>query len=411
MTAFACLRVLPPPQLQSRQGLEGLINRYACVFLETRWSWPRRFEVMALTSFLLVDPRAERLEMKCLQDLSYDLQLRLFGSSGDGGMVELVAFEGDPDEVARFANLEPDELRRAMIPEALTPPLVGRMTRITVDQVCPVAMPGSPDPEAPSGPGRSPPPEQPLTPSFSGIYFAPREAFLGCVVGGRETGYSLVDGSHPRQREAARAHDARVIALAADILDRQPTFVGACHLPVCYASLIHRQEREDYQTWLQALPRARRGNLAVSVYDTPRDPSFSALSQVKTFLDPYFRIVDLQTLDPEFAVERLAFQAVHSVTLVLPDASPLARIAAIRRFADRIPLFRQKRIWPAITNVRNAVEFESCLARRIPFVSGQAVTASLSQPVGALALPPDQLPLDDHVLRQTAVAGVDVATA
>jgi hypothetical protein len=403
MTAFACLRILPPSDLHSRPGLEGLINRYACAFLEARWSWPRRFEVMSLSAFLLADPRTPTLEQKILQDLAYDLQLRLFGSGG-AGEVELIVFEGESGEVARFASLDQHEVRRAVRSETLAPPLVGRLTRITVDDVRPIAVPGSPNPDLPPAPVRTAVDPAPATPCFQGVYFAGREAFVGCAVSNRESGFNLVDGLHPAQRDIAREHDAGIIAMAVDLLARQARFSGMFYLPVCYTSLIHRQEREDYRHWLNALPESRRSNLAVSVYDTPRDPSFSALSQVKAFLDSYFKVVDLQTGDPDFAVERLAIKAVHSVTLVLPEASQLARIAAIRRFAERIDLFRQKRIWPSISNVRNAVELETCLARRIPFVAGRAVSGPLSHPVGLLSLGPDQLPLDDRALHQAAAA-------
>lgn len=401
MTAFACLRILSPPELHSRPGLEGLINRYACSFLETRWCWPRRFEVMSLSCFLLADPREATLDPRTVQDLAYDLQLRLFGSGG-AGQVELIVFEGESSEVVQFAGLDQHEVRKAARGEQTCPAFVGRLTRVTAAdiQTFPSRGPGdlapaTADQSARSGPGLP-------TPAFQGLYFAAKDTFVGSFIGGRESGYNIADGLFPKHRDQARHHDRTMIALTVELLRRQPSFAGMFYVPICYAPLIHRQERQDYLGWLNALPQGRRNNLAVSVYDTPRDPSFSALSQIRAFLEGYFKVVDLLTLDPDFAVERLAPGAVQSVTLVLPEASQLARIAAIRRFAGRIDLFRQRRIWPAVTNVRNAVELETCLARRIPFVSGRTVTATLTHPVGVQPLPVDNLPLDDRMLREAA---------
>ncbi|MCF8505746.1 MAG: hypothetical protein K9G59_12610 [Caulobacter sp.] len=356
---------------------------------------------MSLSCFLLVDPRAQGLDARTVQDLAYDLQLRLFGSGG-GGEVELIAFEGDSQQVARFASLDQHDVRRAAAGDSMAPPLVGRLTRITAADVTPIAIPGMPEPGTdPQVSGRVAPAEI-QTPVFNGVYFAAKETFLGSAICSREIGFNIVDGIHPTSRDMARMHDSTMVSLAAETLKQRPDFTGMIYVPLCYAPLIHRQEREVYTGWLNALPKERRSNLAVAVYDTPRDPSFSALSQIKAFLDGYFKVVDLRTFDPDFSVERLAPGAVQSVTLILPDASQLTRIAAIRRFAERMDKFRQKRIWPSVTNVRNAVEFETCLARRIPFVSGRAISTGLAAPVGVETVPAGDLPVDDRYFRDVA---------
>ncbi|HEX7761147.1 MAG TPA: hypothetical protein VF459_16695, partial [Caulobacteraceae bacterium] len=134
MASFACLRVLTPENLGGRADFGALVNKFASAFLATRWSFPRRFELLGPCTYLLIEPRGGDLDHSQLRDMAVDLQLRLFGTGGDGD-VTLVAFEGVAAEVARFAALPPEDVDRILAGASYKPAFCGRLARITADAV------------------------------------------------------------------------------------------------------------------------------------------------------------------------------------------------------------------------------------------------------------------------------------
>ena len=133
--------------------------------------------------------------------------------------------------------------------------------------------------------------------------------------------------------------------------------------------------------------------MTASVYDTPRDPAFGALAQIRAMLGRYVANIDLQTHDPGFEIEKLPPQAVNSVTLVLPDADPRARMAILRRFTDRLDLYRRLQVWGGVTDVRSRAELMACVAAKVPFVTGAAVCRMQTGPIGGRLQPLEALPI------------------
>src|SRR6201996_8346212 len=129
--AMACLRVIimAPPGAQQADDLQALVAKVINAFLQSRWEWPRRFEQMTPYSFVLTDPRADRMDKRGLKALASELQLKLFGSDGEGE-VSLLLFEGSDLEVHRFARLSVDEVERMLAGETLQPPFEGGLNHI-----------------------------------------------------------------------------------------------------------------------------------------------------------------------------------------------------------------------------------------------------------------------------------------
>jgi hypothetical protein len=395
MASFACLRVLLPAAVAERPELAGLVNKFAGAFLESRWAWPRRFEALGPGVYLLIEPRGGQLDHLQMREMASDLQLKLFGTGGEGE-VALVTFEGDAPEVARFAALQDLDLANILAGLNHTPPFEGRLARITADGVAPIALPKIAQSQAANRAPRAPPrPAKVGQPIFYGVYFTPKEFFVGSAVGLQDARYNLMDGSRPLTAEAAQDFDENTIAALGRALDEWPSVKGLFFAPICYASLIHRVVRETYATVLETLPQARREQLAVAVYDAPRELSYASAPKVREFLRAYFDYVDLQTNDPAFAVERLPEGLANSVTLVLPDADAATRLAAIRRFSANRTAYKSRRIWAAVTNVRTQGELEMCFANGVPFVSGRAVSAAMERAPGNRAVPASALPLRD----------------
>ena len=101
-----------------------------------------------------------------------------------------------------------------------------------------------------------------------------------------------------------------------------------------------------------------------------------------------------------------AGQEGRAFTLMLPEGDAHQRLSALRRFAERLTHYKQRRIWPAVTNVRRRAELDCAVRLRIPFVTGPAVCAPLSTPAGGRAVALANLPL---TLREEGVPRPQVA--
>jgi hypothetical protein len=253
----------------------------------------------------------------------------------------------------------------------------------------------APEPEIATAPPAEPAPPETAWEGAQGIYFIPREVFFGDVVmyvpQNARSHLSLLDGPEHMPRDPV-AFDATCMQIACRMLAERPK-LARLYLPISFTSLVRPSLRSAYEAMLSELPVERRSELAVSVYDVPRDPAFTGLRQARALLEPHFSVIDLRTSDPGFEIEKLPFESVNSVTLMLPEAEPLVRLSVLRRFAEQLPFFKQRRIWAAVTNVRRRAELEAAQRLHIPFVTGPAVCSPVSTPVGGRAAALDMLPM------------------
>ena len=419
MSAVACLRVdvtgecaqMPP------EVLAPLVQKFASAYLETRWSWPRRFQSFTAYCFLLIDPRSDELDLGELRRLSDELQRHLFGT-GDEGEVALLVFEGGQAAVTAFAAMDAKAVAAAVKDPSLLPP-GGRLTRIVAEWREPGAAAAGAAADEPEWAAADDialkreltapqPPGAPAWEGFQGIYFTPRELFYGdvvmCVPANARTHLSLVDGPEHMPRDAV-AFDEACLRIAIRLLAERPRG-SLLFLPMCFSSLVRPSMRDAYQEMLMELPSDRRAELAATVYDVPRDPAFTGLRQVRALLTPHVSAIDLRITDPGFEIEKLPPEAANSVTLMLPEGDAHQRTSALRRFAERLTHYKQRRIWPGVTNVRRPSELEIASRLRIPFVTGPAVCAPVPAPVGGRAVALTNLPLS---LRETWVPRPQIA--
>ena len=416
MAAVACLRVMADEAAHDRPAdMAGVVAKLTSAFLDTRWIWPRRHGRVGVSAFLLADPRALEFDAAELRALASELQVKLFGVEG-AGEVSLLLFEGGQEEIMRFASLSAAGLQAALDGAPGEPPLNGRIRRVTADGIEPVTHAGDPDAPALADDDhhhavsqalleqlRQDDPEtaaasssQPPTAGFHAVYYAPRQNVIGSAVSDGRLGASSLRGVFGNaghiQGEAARHYDAHCLDVAMPVLSGAG-FGGLLFLPLSFSSLVHRPTRELYLPMLARLPAQRRGQLAASVYDVPRDPSFAAMSQLTTFLKQYFSFIDLGVIDPGFRVEKMAASIVNSVTFLITETDQKARLASVRRFMDNRENYKRQKIWPAISHIRSRAELDFCMAQRAPFLSGPAVSDLLDAPADASALAPDALPL------------------
>lgn len=248
--------------------------------------------------------------------------------------------------------------------------------------------------------------EPPAWEGTQGIYFIPRQVFFGDVImyqpRNARAYLSLLDGPDHLPQQP-NAFDAECLRIAQRMLEVRKT-AAPLFVPISFGNLVRSSCRDAYKERLAELPESRRSDLAAMIYDVPRDPALVESREAHAMLDRHFSTIDLRTTDPAFEIERLPRRSVTSVTLMLPNADPFVRLSAMRRFADRMPIYKHWRIWPAVSNVRRAAEVEMAARLGIPFVTGPAVCGPMTNAVGGRTAGPRSLPAVCPVLAPMALA-------
>lgn len=406
MTAIACLKIFVGEDLRftDSDALASLVAKVASAYLETAWAWPRRFGLVAPFSFVLADPRAARLDALELQHMSRDLQHKLFGDKGDGE-VALLMFEGNQTDVMRFASTHGEALKALLAGED-DGQFAGRICKITSRGVTSLKPPGGPLQGAPPAEELAaiepkPPPggiddllnaPQPTT-GWWGIYYLTKERFVGSGVDWRLAWDDLASGAI-EDADVADRDLACLAAAQAQLVDPKPGYI---FLPFSFSSLVKPTVRETYRAPVERFPRALKPRMAASVYDVPRDPSYGAIGQIRSFLSPFFSIIDLHVRDPGFRIESLPSGAANSVTLVLQGADERARLAAITRFMKDEAIYRGKRVWQGVAGVGSLKELDLCRRLKTPFLSGPMIAPLTNTPTGEVACPALNLPIRSWV--------------
>ena len=396
MTALACLKITVGEELRfgDKETMAALVGKVAGAYLETTWLWPRRFGLVAPFSFVLADPRATKLDARELQALARDLQHKLFGDKGEGE-IALLMFEGDQADVMRFAGIPVHQVAALLAGED-DGSFLGRVCKITASEVSSIVPKGGPVVGAPPMEELA---QEPVVPSpariaYRGVFHTGRQIFIGNVAVWREESASSGFGFEPLKADGDVAeHDIPTLQGALPVLD--DLAVGVVFFPLSFSTLVKPSARAELTPWLEKLPKRRRGQLAAAIYDTPRAPSFSALSQIKRYLDPYFSRIDLRVSDPAFQIDDLPPAAAASVTLVLPTATEGVRLAAIARFMREAPAYRRKGVWQGLGDVRTRRELNACIEQGAPFLTGSAITDLLEAPAAVLPCSHLHLPLHD----------------
>ncbi len=395
MTAIACLRIVVGERLQFTDDdtMADLVSRITAAYLETRWSWPRRHGLVAPFAFVLADPRATQLDPRELQVLAAELHQRLFGHEG-AGEVSLLTFEGDQREVMQFAGANDQELR-AFLRGETDQFGAGRLCRITPDDVVSLHPAG--------GPVLGSPPYEALLQepfeaglAFRGVYDSRKESFIGSVAVWQDAdaGALYAAAGLPSINAADLIdHDLEVIravAGAAIAVDQMRLFI-----PISFSTLVKPSARKALALIFEPLPAKARRRMVAVVYETPRSPSFQALTQVRKFLEPHVGSLGLQVTDPDFQIDSLPQNLATSVTLSLQGPDENVRLQTISRFLSQSEAYARKRVLQGVDNVRSRRELQACLKHGAPYLTGPAITATLDRALAPTPCPVFNLPLHE----------------
>lgn len=388
MSCFACLRVdLPAVWAQKFEQIRAPLVKIVDVYLETRWSWPRRFSRLTDLMYLLEAPGAAQLDPSELCRLVDQLQVHLFGKE-ERGEISLLFFEGPSQAVAAFAAFSPGDMLAAIADPDLLP-AGGTLTRVR---------PGAAPVVEGCGPRlHSPAPihtSSRLDVGLSGTYFLAREVFAADLLVAAPEGapyyYATVEGEGALPPDEA-FFDEICFRAAGDMLMRK---AGGLPLgvPVAYSHLVRSAQVRQLERMLTLLPQERRKELNASVYGVPRRLT-AGLAHLHQLLDPYFVTVNLVTSDAAFDLEQVVGQKIGCIVLCVREADASARKAAIQAFAARQETYRRHGVRQVLANLRTAHELK--LAARFGFqlVSGPAVSSFHDEPMGGKSVPFSHLPL------------------
>ncbi len=399
MAASACLRILldvSDEQFAKLNALGPLVTKVTSAFLETRWAWPKRFEIITAFSFMLTDPRALEVDVALLERLADELQVKLFGASSSGD-VTLLLHDGDAADTARFVQIDNGTMRRLTQAPMGPTPFGGRLMQISAAAGAPMSAQWRPlQRDGGQAPVRPAADAEPSDTDFHGIYFVLHQLFIGDALSANTPSalarFSIVDGAEQMPGDHAMEFDLASLTAGAQLLAKK-SFVGSLFLPICYSSLMRESARDAYADKLKPLQLANKKQLAAVIYGVPRVPNFQVFAKLKDLLETCFSYVDLQVTDPGFEIDNVPAGSATSVTLRLPEADERARLAALKRFMERRETYRRLRIWPAVTNVRTQAEIQACVREKACFLSGRAICGAMAAPVGNLTMDPARLPL------------------
>jgi hypothetical protein len=400
MTAVACLRIVIGESLHFTgvDTLAELVARVAGAYLETRWTWPRRHGLVAPFAFALADPRATQLDPRELQVLARELHLRLFGADSDGE-VTLLTFEGDQREVMRFASLNDAKLRALMRGEGDELDL-GRLCRINRDEIVSLRPAGGPIVGVPTMEALAAE-QPPAGVAYGGVYDSRRETFIGSGAIWSDS-IADVDYGEPSIDEVLERDLAVLEAAATAVPQAQHTQL---FVPISFSILVKPSTNVTFVDALAALPQSVRSRLRAVIYDTPRSPSFQALSAMRKKLAPLLGDLSLRVTDPDFQIDNLPPKLAASVMLDLPEGEDQVRLQALIRFGSQADAYGRKRVLQGVNGLRSRKELQACLKYGIPYLTGPAICAALLSPLEQLVCPVFNLPLNEWSRSNNAPAG------
>lgn len=404
MHELACIRIKVSDFDGARNSdhLRALVAKFTEYFLGQRWRLPRRHQLVAPGCFMLSDPRATHLDVNELNELAADLQYHLFGESASGS-VQIFALWGEAAEVAEFSML-PEPLLERLPTRESGDNIAGRLVRIGARTPAEVAVAYRPIRERQTATEDGAAPAAPAAlrasasdaPGFRGVYFSPKQAFFGSVLGVKaEIGgkrYDLMATARPPQEEDELEYDIITLRQAVSVME-QGGAPGILYVPISFRTAVTRMRLERIKPLLDRLSRFDKSRLACSLYSPPDALQLGTLAMAYETLRSAASVVGLEAVSPDYPCPAMVTGCVRSITLVVTAKSPARRLADIDAFLDRLDEFKAAKVWAAVGNLQTKDELDLALNRRAPFAWGAAVTGLLSRPVRLDAVGGERLPV------------------
>jgi hypothetical protein len=273
MAASACLQVVVTSATAASYGADVLntVAKVTTAYLESRWSWPRKFGIISKTAYLLVDPRAATLDPHEIKKLSGELQLGLFGV-GEAGDVTLAVFEGSTEDSLSFAHLGMDDLRKLLNGADMEAfGLHGRLLKNSSGGVEILKDTDQPPLNDVHDVQAAEQTNNRLL--YRGVYLAPQQQFIGSILSRwspADKRLQSVPHGPTHYPSDPETFDSETLQALIDAWPDPASAPGQIMLPLNYTALTRRGGRDRYAEFLKPLAAWPTDKLTAVLYDAPR---------------------------------------------------------------------------------------------------------------------------------------------
>ena len=364
MVALACVKILGGEALDRLDpaGVGAAAEEAALAYFEQGWRAPRRFARVAPLSFALVDPFVSSLNLDEMSAMARQLQQAVFGQ-GASAFVSLLIFQGDEEEVSRFAKArDRQEIREALDTIGADRRLVQIDPKGASEKTSKLLRFELSRPDELTGADLC----------FSGVFGVKPGRTIGHLL--QRSVEAIATNASGEDRFSA-SHAGDTFDLFKVIQERQSHFPsGYIFVPINFAQLVRPGAAEAYGQALESLAAGGRfQDLVISLYDVPRSLSTNAFGAMKIALGPCGRLINLVISDPNFQVEEIPAKFAALVTLNLAGSPSAQRQAALQAFRSKEATYAKRGLRQSAAGLKSASEVKFCTDSGFTMLSGPAV--------------------------------------
>lgn len=403
------LRLSNIQKLQAKKSQH--FSRHVRSFLETEVKPPFRYRQVSPTAFAL-NSLCSREEFDRYTIRIHDRLLEfLFGTEGSA-TTDILVFAGTEQEVAEFVT-EPED--KAV--ERSRKYLQGVLSDLKKEKEPPPTEPASSPVEGYISRMAG---KRPLV--YRGILASPHNVMIAYAITPNANPGGIQPGVPPTDIDLARYMSFRgdeAINFSTRIFDKASYLLQTSSkdmqsvillVPLSYKSLLSQKETGHFLKIATEQPEWVRNQMFISVFGAPKHPSTTVIQRFRSEFSPYFRTLDWQVTEPDFDHNLFLGSRLHSLTFDL-HGHKFRRDHLITQFIDKIDDLRALKIRAGITGIDSRDELSIALKSKLTYLSGNAITAPLTNYSPAHQIELRDLPILEPTVLNSVTSSTDADDA
>lgn len=403
------LRLSNIQKLQAKKSQH--FSRHVRSFLETEVKPPFRYRQVSPTAFAL-NSLCSRQEFDRFTIRIHDRLLEfLFGTEG-AATTDILIFAGTEQEVAEFVT-EPEDKAVERSRKYLQGVLSDLKKENTLTQA-------EPDSGAEPGQITRIAGKRPLL--YRGILACPHNVMIAYAITPNADPAGVRPGSLPTDIDLARYMSFRgdeAINFSTRIFDKASYLLQTSSkdmqsvillVPLSYKSLLSHKESGHFLKNASEQPEWVRNQMFISVFGAPTHPSTTVIQRFRSEFSPHFRTLDWQVTEPDFDHSLFLGSRLHSLTFDL-HGHKFRRDHLITQFIDKIDDLRALKIRAGITGIDSRDELGIALKSKLTYLSGNAITAPLTNYSPAHQIELRDLPILEPTVLNSVTSSTDADDA
>lgn len=351
-------------------------GRHVRSFLETEVKSPFRFHQVSPTAFALNGKCSPKTFDRYTISLHDKMMEFLFGTEGSRA-AQVIVFAGTEKEVAEFVT-EPEDKA------------IERSKKYLSRVLTELQEVNDPEPTATAPPdhlierykGK-----RPLL--YRGILACPHHVMIAYAITPNANPEASPSDALPADLDLARYlsfrgeeaidFSIRLFDKASFLLQTSPKDMQSVIflVPIAYRSLLAHKESQQFLQNANEHPEWVRKQIFISVFGAPQRPSTSIIQRFGTEFSSQFRTLDWQVTEPDFDPTLFLGSRLHSLTFDL-HGHKTKRNQLISQFIKTASDLHSLKIRADITGIDTPEELKLALKGKLTYVSGNAVTAPLT---------------------------------